>query len=219
LSADTFPEDVLELQHYLGPSAQLVRAVPGQGTNVPLYLLGSSTFSAQLAAELGLPFAFASHFAPDLMTTALEIYRSKFHPSSALAAPYVMIGVNVFAADTDEEAARLFTTLEQMILNLVRGHPREMPPPSDRIEWHPAEEAQVRRMTAISAVGSPATVRGKLEALLNATGANEAIVTAQIFDHAARLRSFEIAAEVFEDINSARIFSHSAPAVLATTHD
>ena len=206
-NGDTFPEDVQELQRYLGSPqpGQVVRAVPGQGTQVPIYLLGSSTFSAQLAARLGLPFAFASHFAPDYLPAALRLYRDQFQPSAQLASPYVMVGVNVVAADTDAEAAWLFTTLQQLFLNLVRGHPREMPPPADHLNWDAHEETHVRRMTRVSAVGGPGQLQSELTALLAETGADELITTAPIFDHAARLRSCEIAAGVLAEI------SHAAP--------
>lgn len=199
---DSFPQDVIELQRLLGARqpGQMVCAVPGQGTRVPLYLLGSSTFSARLAAELGLPFAFASHFAPDLLDDALRIYREYFKPSAELSVPYVMVAVNVFAADTDAEAGVLFSTLQQLFLNLVRGYPREMPPPVDRMDWSPVEQAHVGRMTRVSAVGDRQTLRSELEAIIERTEANEIIATAHIYDHEARLRSFEIAAEVFQQI-------------------
>jgi luciferase family oxidoreductase group 1 len=203
-SGDTFPADVQELQGFLGAPTpgQRVHAVPGQGLNVPLYLLGSSTFSATLAAELGLPFAFASHFAPELLHQALDIYRSRFRPSPALAEPHVMVGVNVIAADTDAEAKHLFTTLQQVFLNLSRGWPNQLPPPVNDIDavWNPVEAAQVARMTRCSAVGGPDTLRQQLEVLLNDTGADELIATAHIHDQQARLRSFEIAADVFKKL-------------------
>ncbi len=203
-SGDTFPQDVLELQGYLGEatSPQAVVAVPGQGLKVPLYLLGSSTFSAQLAAHLGLPFAFASHFAPDSLLEALRLYRSGFQPSAALQYPHVMVGVNVIAADSNREAERLFTTLQQMFLNLIRGRPQLMPPPVESMDslWNAGEAAYVSRMTQYSVVGGPHKLRDGLESILTETVADEIIVTAQIFDHAARLRSFEIAAQVFKDI-------------------
>ena len=199
-SGDTFPQDLLELQSYFRPAApgQAVRAIPGEGLNVPLWLLGSSDFSARLAAELGLPFAFASHFAPDYLHAALDLYRRDFQPSEPLAKPYAMVGVNVFAADTDAEARRLFTSLQQPFLNLIRGTPRQLPPPVDSMDgrWSPAERAHVERMTRVSVVGSPGAVREGLETILAETGADEIIATAQIFDHAARLRSFEILSEV-----------------------
>jgi len=200
--ADGFPQDVRELQAFLGPSqpGQIVCAVPGDGLNVPLWLLGSSDFSARLAAELGLPFAFASHFAPDYLFQALELYRTYFKPSEALSRPYAMLGVNVFAADTDEEARRLFTSLQQAFLNLIRGKPGPLLPPVDGMEgrWNPHEQAHIERMTRVSAVGSPETVRQELEELIVATRVDEVMVTSQTFDHGARLRSFEIVAEVFK---------------------
>ena len=208
-SGDTFPADVQELQHFLGDAipGQSVRAVPGQGLKVPLYLLGSSTFSAMLAAELGLPFAFASHFAPEMMHQALDIYRKQFRPSPTLDKPHVMIGVNVFAADTDAEAARLFTCLQQVFLNLIRGWPKQLPPPVEDINkiWSTIEAQQVRRMTRVSAVGGPESFRAQIEHLLRETKADEIIATAHIHDQAARLRSFEIAAEVFKSIKAPRL--------------
>jgi luciferase family oxidoreductase group 1 len=200
-SGDTFPQDVLELQSYLLPAkpGQAVQAVPGAGLNVPLYLLGSSDFSARLAAELGLPFAFASHFAPDYLEVALALYRREFQPSAALEKPYVIIGAGVFAAETDAEARRLFSSAQLMFLNLIRGRPGKLPPPVDRIEDHcsPAELAAIDQRTRCAAVGSSETVRRRLEELLEQTQADEIIATAQIYDHAARLGSFEIAAQVF----------------------
>jgi luciferase family oxidoreductase group 1 len=208
-SGDTFPQDVQELQAYFRGDhpGQVVHAVPGRGLNVPLYLLGSSTFSAQLAARLGLPFAFASHFAPDMLLDAIALYRSKFQPSAALEAPHVMVGANVFAADSDDEAARLFTTAQQMFLNLVRGRPGEMPPPVDDIAalWDPAEERHVRRMTRVSAVGSPRRVKTALEDLLAETGADEIVATAHIYSHEDRLHSFELAASVFRQLGPAPV--------------
>ena len=199
-SGDTFAQDLLELQSYFRPESpgQVVRAVPGAGLDVPIWLLGSSDFSARLAAELGLPFAFASHFAPDYLLAALEIYRSNFKASGTLEEPRVMIGVNAFAADSDEEGHRLFTSLEQAFVNLLRGHPGPLPPPVETMDgrWSGAERAHVGRMTRISAVGSHESVRLGLERLLASTDADELMITGQIFDHAARLRSFEIVAEV-----------------------
>ncbi len=199
-SGDTFPQDVLELQSYFAPATpdQALQAVPGAGANVPLYLLGSSDFSARLAAELGLPFAFASHFAPDYLDVALALYRRNFQPSPALAQPHAMIGVGVFAAETDAEAERLFTSAQLQFLKMVRGRPGKLPPPVNSMEgqWSRTEEAAVRQRTLFSAVGSPATVRARLATLLEQTGADEIIATAQIYEHAARLRSFEIAAPI-----------------------
>lgn len=205
-SGDTFPQDLMELQSYFRPATpgQGVRAVPGEGLNIPIWLLGSSDFSARLAAELGLPFAFASHFAPDYLHHALELYRRHFKPSPALHRPYVMLGVNVFAADTDAEAKRLFTSLQQQFLNLVRGTPGQVPPPVDMMEgrWSLTEQTQLERMTSVSAIGSPQTVRERLTNLLTETDADEIIATAQIYDHQARLRSFEILAEVRDSLFS-----------------
>lgn len=202
---ESFPRDLLELLSYFRPSSptQAVRAIPGEGLDVPIWLLGSSDFSARLSAEMGLPFAFASHFAPDFLHEALAIYRSHFKPSESLLEPYVMVGVNVFAADTDGEAERLFTTLQQHFLNVIRVARTEVPPPIDSMDrrWSWAEKEQVDRMTKVSVVGSPATVRDGLLKLLEQTGANELMLTGQIFDHAARLRSFELAASVCREIN------------------
>src|SRR5476649_1575973 len=173
-SGDTFPQDVIELQSYFRPAVpgQAVIAVPGAGLNVPLYLLGASDFSARLAAELGLPFAFASHFAPDYLQVALELYRREFRPSDALVRPHVMIGVGVFAADTDAEARRLVTSAQLMFLNLIRGHPGKLPPPVESMDgrWSQAERAAVEHRTRCSAVGSPETVRRRLEDLIDETG-------------------------------------------------
>jgi luciferase family oxidoreductase group 1 len=203
---DDFPQALAELQSYFAPAGpgQAVRAVPGAGLRVPIWLLGSSLYSAQLAAALGLPFAFASHFAPDQMMRALEVYRNSFRPSEALKEPYAMLCVNVFAADTDAEAERLFTSLQQQFLNLRRGTPGPVPPPVETMEgrWAEFERAGVERALAFSVVGSPVAVRRGLEAFIGATRANELMVTAQIFDHAARLRSFEIVAEVRDLLNS-----------------
>jgi luciferase family oxidoreductase group 1 len=197
-SGDTFPRDLLELMSYFRPAepGQAVRAVPGEGLDIPIWLLGSSDFSARLAAEMGLPFAFASHFAPDFLFQALDLYRQNFRPSGSLDRPQVMVGVNAFAADTDDEALRLFTSLQQAFLNLVRGRPGLLRPPVESMDdlWTPTEQAHVERMTRVSVVGSPDSVRRGLEALIAATQADELILTGQIFDHAARLRSFEIAA-------------------------
>ena len=196
---DTFPQDVLELQSYFAPAEpeQALQAIPGAGANVPLYLLGSSDFSARLAAELGLPFAFASHFAPAYLEVALALYRQNFKPSAALAQPHAMIGVGIFAAATDAEAQRLATSAQLQFLNLVRGRPGKLPPPVQSMEdlWSRGEEAAVLERMRCSAIGSAETVRRRLETLLEETVADEIIATAQIYDHAARLRSFEIAAE------------------------
>jgi luciferase family oxidoreductase group 1 len=198
--ADTFPQDVLELQHYFkAPEpGQMVRAVPGAGLNVPIWLLGSSLFSAQLAAHLGLPFAFASHFAPDAMMAALHVYRTQFRPSEQLEKPYAMLGLTICAADSDEEAAQLFTSLQQQWTLLRRGSPAPLPPPVDSMDgrWSPAEKAGLEHALARAIVGSPETVRRGLEAFIAETAADEIMMTSQIFDHAARLRSFKIVAEI-----------------------
>jgi luciferase family oxidoreductase group 1 len=203
-SGDTFPQDVLELQSYFEPAqpGQALQAVPGAGAQVPLYLLGSSDFSAQLAAELGLPFAFASHFAPDYLEVALALYRRKFQPSPALAQPHVIVGAGVYAAETDAEAERLATSTQLQFLNLVRGRPGKLPPPVESMDgrWSAAERAAVMQRTRYSAIGAPETVRRRLEDLIAETQADEIIAVGQIYDHAARLKSFEIAAEVFRGL-------------------
>jgi len=200
-NSDRFPEEVRELMRYFEPARtdRPVRAIPGQGLAVPLYILGSSTFGARLAAELGLPYAYASHFAPRHLHAALDLYRSHFKPSSALSRPYAMIGANLFAADDEAEAHRLFTSLQQLFLHLIRGHPREVAPPVDHLDWSAEEEAYIRQMTQCSLVGGPDSVRKQLAALLEETGADEVILTAQIFDHQARLRSFELGASLFSE--------------------
>src|SRR3954471_19793934 len=197
-AADAFPQDVLELLAYFRGDAGPIRAVPGAGLAVPIWILGSSTFGAQLAAALGLPYSFASHFAPMQMMQAIEIYRAHFRPSAQLDRPYVMLGFNVFAAATDEEARLLFTSLQQAFVNLRRGTPGPLPPPVPGFEERltPAERAMIAQALSSTAVGSPETVRRGLEAFIARTGADELIVTSQIFDHAARLRSFEITASL-----------------------
>jgi luciferase family oxidoreductase group 1 len=201
-SAESFPQDVMELQAWFQPATpqQAIRAVPGAGLRVPLWLLGSSLFSAQLAAALGLPFAFASHFAPDQMMHALQLYRSQFKPSESLERPYAMLGINVFAADTDKEAQRLATSIQQAFVNLHRGTPGPLQPPVDSMEgrWTETERAFMEHMLSCTVIGSPATVRRGLEEFLARTGADELMVTGQIFDHAARLRSFEITSQVHD---------------------
>jgi luciferase family oxidoreductase group 1 len=198
-SADAFPQDVLELQAFLGPLQpnQAVQAVPGTDSRVPLWILGSSLYGAQLAAALGLPYAFASHFAPDDLLQALAVYRASFQPSAQLAAPYAMVGANVIAAGTDAEAERLFTSAQQAFTNLFRGTRGKLLPPIDDIEtyWTAVEKAQASRMLACSFVGSSATVRAGLTQFLADTGADEVIVASAIYDHAARLRSYELLAE------------------------
>lgn len=199
-SADAFPQDVVELQSYFNPVAegQSVQAVPGAGLAVPIWLLGSSLFSAQLAALLGLPFAFASHFAPEQLFEALKLYHREFRPSATLARPYAMAAVAIFAAETDEEASRLFTSLQQSFVNLRRGTPGPLPPPVSSMEglWSPVEQAGLDHAFGEAIVGSRATVKDGIESFLERTGLDELMVTAAIYDHAARLRSFEIVAEI-----------------------
>ncbi|PNG24629.1 LLM class flavin-dependent oxidoreductase [Methylocella silvestris] len=202
-SADRFPRDVLELQALLAPvqPGQTIEAVPGAGTEVPLWILGSSTFGAQLAAELGLPYAFASHFAPDALDIALEIYRARFKPSKQLAAPHAMVGVNIIAAESDEEARRLATTQQMSFTDLRRGMRGLSKPPIDNIEayWSWAEKAQALNMLACSIVGSRDKVRAGVERLVARTGADELMIVSDVFDHATRLRSFEIIADVVNE--------------------
>jgi luciferase family oxidoreductase group 1 len=197
--ADTFPQDVIELLRYLEPASpgQAVRAVPGAGLDVAVWILGSSTFGAQLAAILGLPYAFASHFAPAEMMAAARIYREQFQPSGRLGRPRLMFGLNVVAADTDAEAARLFTSLQQAFMALRGGRPGPLPPPVDDIESRldPEARSMLGRALSQAIVGSPETVAAKLAEFAARTGADEVLVTSSIFDHAARLRSFEILAE------------------------
>lgn len=200
MSADNFPQDVRELQAFLSPlrPGQTVQAVPGAGLNVPIWILGSSLFGAQLAAELGLPYAFASHFAPDALMPALQIYRTEFKPSAQLDRPYAMVGANVIAADTDTEATRLFTSAQQAFTNAVRGTRGKLPPPIDDIEsyWSPLEKAQTSNMLACSFVGSPQTVQRGLERFMEQTGADELMAASAIYDHSARLHSYEILAGI-----------------------
>jgi luciferase family oxidoreductase group 1 len=200
MSADSFPQDVVELQHYLADAqpGQAVQATPGAGSHVPLWILGSSLFGAQLAAMLGLPYAFASHFAPDALLPALEVYRSTFQPSDQLQEPYAMVGANVIAADDDETAARLFTSAQQSFANILRGRRGRLPPPIDDIEsyWTPAEKERASAMLLRSFVGSPETVRAGLERFVAETGADEVIVAAAIHDHGARLRSYELVGQL-----------------------
>ncbi|HEY5929337.1 MAG TPA: LLM class flavin-dependent oxidoreductase [Burkholderiales bacterium] len=206
-SAEQFPQDVQELQQYFEAAdpGLHIRAVPGEGLEVPLWLLGSSLFSAQLAAALGLPFAFASHFAPDMMRQALEIYRARFEPSKQLERPYAMLGANVLAADTDAQALRQFTSQQQSFINLRRGRPGQVPPPIDDIGsyWSPAERAMVERSLAVSFVGAPDTVERGLRAFLDDLKPDELMITAHIHDQHARLRSIELVAGVHEKLAGA----------------
>ena len=206
-SDDRFPQDVRELQHYFGPiqEGQSVKAIPGANTNVPIWILGSSLYGAQLAAHFGLPYAFASHFAPEQLLEAMSIYRDLFKPSAQLASPYSAFVVNVVAADTDEEAQHLFTTLQQNVIRMRRNTRGQLPPPIASIDGfcEPHEKAAAEHTLQCSLVGSLETVRTKMEYWLNKTGANEILFTGQIFDHQARLRSFEIAAQAAKTISIA----------------
>ena len=201
-NGEDFPQLVQELQDYLKPPVEPhkmpVRAVPGEGLDIPLWLLGSSGFSAQLAGYLGLPFAFASHFSPNYTLSALELYRSTFEPSDVLDKPLAMVGVNVIAADTDEQANYLSTSMQQQFLNLIRNRPGKLQPPVDNMDdyWTDYEKAALEQQLGGSIIGSKETVREKLQAFLDKTQADEMIVNAQIYDHQARLRSFEIVSEI-----------------------
>ncbi len=198
--ADHFPQDVIELMSYFLPAqpGQQVRAIPGTGLEVPVWILGSSLFGAQLAAALGLPYAFASHFAPTDLEQAVMLYRSRFQPSERLSAPHVMLGLNVCAADTDAQARRLFSSHQQAVIARRTGRRGPLPPPLDDFDSRldPTAKAILREALSCSIVGSPETVRRGLDAFIRQTGADEVMVTGHIFDHAARLRSYEIAAEV-----------------------
>ncbi|PZO04696.1 MAG: alkane 1-monooxygenase [Alphaproteobacteria bacterium] len=198
--ADSFPQDVMELMHWFQPAedGQRMRANPGEGQDVPIWILGSSTFGAQLAAHLGLPYAFASHFAPGDMMAAIRIYRETFRPSERLARPYVMLGFNVFAADTDAAGEALFSSLQQAFVNLRSGRPGKLPPPVAGFagSLSSSDRAMIDQALSCSAVGGPATVNAQLDAFVARTGADELMVTSQIWDHAARVRSLELLAEV-----------------------
>ncbi|RED61724.1 LLM class flavin-dependent oxidoreductase [Cohnella lupini] len=199
---EDFPELLSELRSYFNPSgakySSVVRAIPGEGLDVPIWLLGSSGFSAQLAGQLGLPFAFASHFAPDYLMPALEIYRSNFRPSESLDKPRVMVGVSVTTAETEQEAKRLATSQQQAFLNMIRGRFSQLPPPVDSMDdlWSPHEEAALRKQFGYAVVGDPEQVKTRLQAVLDETDADELIIASQIYDHQARLKSFEIVADV-----------------------
>ncbi|WP_172293362.1 LLM class flavin-dependent oxidoreductase [Pseudoruegeria sp. HB172150] len=198
-NADNFPNDVVELMSYFAPgeATQGVRAVPGAGTNVPVWMLGSSLFGAQLAAHLGLPYAFASHFAPQMLEQAIATYRETYRPSEAWPKPHFMLAVNVFAADTDEEAVRLRTSMQQAFINLRTGKPGPLPAPVNDITEvaDPSAIAMVDEALRISAVGAPNTVKAGLQWLIREFEPDEVILTGQIHDHTARLHSFEIAAD------------------------
>ena len=202
-----FPEQVHELRAYFDPSLEKkfpnITAVPGEGIDVPIWLLGSSDYSARLAGQLGLPFVFAGHFAPDNLMVALNTYRHHFQPSDVLEEPYVMIGINAVVADTDEEAAYLHTSQQQSFLNSIRGgQPGRVKPPVSRMDdlWSPYEEAAVRRQLRLSMVGRPEKVKDELQALIDETMADELIVFSQIYDHDARLRSYELLAGLWRGV-------------------
>ena len=198
-SSENFPQDVLELQALLGPPQenQFLHAIPGEDTNVPLWILGSSLYGAQLAGMLGLPYAFASHFAPQALMQAISVYREHFEPSKQLDKPYVMVGCNVIVADTEEEAKRLFTSPQQNFTRMVRGTRGQLPPPIDDIEafWSPAEKHHAAGMLACSFHGTKDSIKDKLAPMIEETGADELMVAAAVWDHKARVRSFELLAE------------------------
>ncbi len=203
-SASSFPQDVIELQEFFAPvqPGQMVQAVPAAGTEVPLWILGSSTFGAQLAAEFGLPFAFASHFAPDHLLEALHLYRSHFRPSRQLDRPYAMVGVNIIAADTDREAIRLATTQQMSFVGIFRGARGLSRPPIDDIEtyWSPMEKMQAQHMLARSIIGSADTVRRGINALLAETAADELMIVSDVYHHTARLHSLELIAKAARNV-------------------
>ena len=200
--ADAFPQDVAELIDFMSDQPQQkVRAVPGAGLKVPVWILGSSLFGAQLAAMLGMPYAFASHFAPAQMMDAIEIYRARFKPSAQLAKPHVMLGFNVFAADTDEEAQVLATSMQQAFVNLRSGRPARLPPPKPGYaeQVGPAEQALLRSVLSCTAIGAPQTIRKGLQDFVARTGADELMITSQMFDHAARKHSYALTAKAVRD--------------------
>ncbi len=205
--AERFPQDVVELQMWLGPvkEGQRIEAVPGSNSDVPLWILGSSLFGAQLAAELGLPYGFASHFAPQALDEALEIYRHRFKPNAKLAKPYALIGVNIIAAETDEEAKYLATSQQMSFANLVRGERRLMQKPIDDIDtyWTPAEKARAAAMLDVAIIGSRETVKRGIERLLERTQADELMVVSDMYDQDKRRRSFGIIAEVMGKVGTA----------------
>ncbi len=199
-SAEEFPQDVMELMAYLGPPdpTQPVRAIPGEGTQVPVWILGSSLFGAQLAAALGLPFAFASHFAPGQMQQAVDVYRTQFRPSQQLQSPYVMVGYNVFAADTDEQAQLLASSMQQAFVALRSGRPGKLPPPVPGYldSLSPMERSMLEQVLSCSAIGAPDTVQARMASFIEQVQPDELIITSQMFDHPARLHSYEIVAAV-----------------------
>jgi luciferase family oxidoreductase group 1 len=202
--ADQFPQDVVELMDYFSAEQRhAVRAVPGAGLKIPLWILGSSLFGAQLAAALGLPYAFASHFAPAQMMQAIKLYRATFKPSAQLQKPYVMLGLNVFAAETDDEAHFLATSMQQAFVNLRSGHPKRLQPPLqgylNRLD--PQQRAMLEQVLSCSAIGSRDSVKRTIKAFIEQTGADELMITSQIFDHAARLLSYDITADIRDDLD------------------
>lgn len=208
-NGEDFPEQLNELRHYFNPTdesrAVMPRAIPGEGLSVPIWLLGSSGFSAQLAGHHGLPFAFASHFAPDFVLPALKLYRDNFRPSAELEKPYAMIGVNVIVAETEEAAKFLATSQEQAFLNLIRGRMGQLNPPVDSMDglWSEQEKMMVRKQLSFTIAGTKATVRDRLNAILEETEADEMIVVSQIYDHGARLRSYELLSEIARESREA----------------
>ena len=201
---DEFPQDVVDLINYFEPpqKGQALRAVPGAGLRVPVWILGSSTFGAQLAAHLGLPYAFASHFAPDYMMQAIEVYRRQFKPSPYLDRSYLMMGFSLFAADTDDDARLIASSQQQGMVNSRTGRPGKLPPPDAGYlaRIGPSERSIIDQVQACAAIGSRETVRASLDAFIKRTGADELMITSQIYDHAARLHSYEIAAEINGDM-------------------
>jgi luciferase family oxidoreductase group 1 len=214
-SGDDFPELLAELRTYLGPGVrgQAVRAIPGQGSRVPITLLGSSDFSARLAAELGLPFAFAAHFAPDMLAHAARLYRTLFRPSETAQEPWLMVGVQVIAAESDDEARRLFTTSQQRFLRLIRNQPVELLPPVDSLDaidqpWNAMEKAAVESRLSAAIVGSEETVKADLEKLIAETGVNEVIAVTDTWDHEARLESYRRLAGIAATIETADVHAN-----------
>ncbi|EIT85591.1 luciferase-like monooxygenase [Fictibacillus macauensis ZFHKF-1] len=200
-NGEDFPEQVDELRQYFQPvEQQPVRAIPGEGLHVPIWLLGSSGFSARLAAQLGLPFSFASHFSPDNTLPALDVYRRNFKASEELAKPYAMVGVNIIAADTEEQAQFIATSMQQQFLNLIRGIPSKLKAPVSSMEglWSPFEKATLMQQLRTTFIGTKETIAEKLQTFIEETQADELIVNAQIYDHEARLRSYELVSELMK---------------------
>jgi luciferase family oxidoreductase group 1 len=201
-----FPESVMELKKYFSAenNTAKVRAIPGEGLDIPIWLLGSSTYSAQLAAVLGLPFAFASHFAPTFLQAALQLYRENFQPSDSLEQPYALACVNVIAADTDEEANFIATSFYQLAMGIIHGSTKPLEPPVDNMEqiWSPAEKAAILQMMKYTFIGGPETVKAKLQQFLNETNVDELMVTSHIYDHSARIHSYEILADLWRDVQA-----------------